>query len=208
MREGSTEMTNMTLSSDPPPLTFGAAEGDLVRQSYSEAGTILEYGSGGSTFMGAQMEGKRILSVESDSAYMDYVRTQIDAHGQKSECIIKHVDIGPTKEWGHPVDNRRQAFFGEYPLQIWSQPWAKDVELVLIDGRFRVACFVASLINMKNPGLILFDDYAKRKFYHAVEEFMPPVKMVGRMAVFEVEPGTILSPQQQLQFWHWCHDTR
>jgi len=201
-------MEDMTHSAGPPPLTFGEAEGALVRHAYSEAGTILEYGSGGSTFMGSQMRGKRILSVESDSAYRDYVRSQIRAHGQRSKTIITHVDIGPTKEWGYPVDTRRQAHFGEYPLKIWSQAWAKDVELVLIDGRFRVACFVASLMHIKRPGLILFDDYAKRKFYHVVEEFMEPTEMIGRMALFEVEPGTVLTPEQQLKFWHWCHDTR
>lgn len=46
--------------------------------------------------------------------------------------------------------------------------------MVLVVGRFRVACFVYSLLCAQTRTIILFDDYANREHYHAVEEFSRP----------------------------------
>ncbi len=60
-------------------------------------------------------------------------------------------------------------------------------DLVLVDGRFRVACALTAIKNLydKFDFEILFDDYADREFYHAIEEFACLHDMHGRMAVFK-----------------------
>ena len=67
-------------------------------------------------------------------------------------------------------------------------PWADgfDPQLVLIDGRFRVACFLTSLLRAKPGTLLLFDDYTERAYYHVIEEFLRPQQQTERQAVFEV----------------------
>jgi hypothetical protein len=49
-------------------LTFGAEESECLCRHYEAAGTILEYGSGGSTVLAAEL-GRTVFSVESDKAW-------------------------------------------------------------------------------------------------------------------------------------------
>jgi hypothetical protein len=56
-----------------PELTLPEAEAATIRAAYERAGVILEYGSGGSTVLGAEL-GKRVLSVESDKAWAQMMR--------------------------------------------------------------------------------------------------------------------------------------
>ena len=58
--------------------------------------------------------------------------------------------------------------------------------MIIIDGRFRVVCFLYSLINAKINSIIIFDDYNNRSYYHIIEEVVPIYKICGRQAVFRV----------------------
>ena len=59
-------------------------------------------------------------------------------------------------------------------------------DLVLIDGRFRVASFLVSALLAQEGCTILFDDYFDRPNYHVVEKYLKPVRKAGRMAEFSV----------------------
>ena len=59
-------------------------------------------------------------------------------------------------------------------------------DVILIDGRFRVACVLESLINLGDHECIfMIDDYSDRLDYHILEEecFLTPIEMAGRMLV-------------------------
>lgn len=180
-----------------PELTFPDDEAELVQSCYEEAEVILEYGSGGSTVFGAHLPGKLILSVESDPDWARDLQTKIDNANLPSPVILYHADIGPTGPWGRPVDETHWRLFHRYPTAIWSQHFFRDPDLVLIDGRFRPACFVTTCLRTKKPVTVLFDDYANRPAYHVVEKLMKPTRVVGRLAQFHVKP----------QKWPtWVHD--
>lgn len=60
-------------------------------------------------------------------------------------------------------------------------------DLVLIDGRFRVACLLTALLKAKAGTVILFDDYLnRRELYGRVEDLLLMRKQIGRMAEFVV----------------------
>lgn len=179
----------MTENSDHwPVLTLPADEAELLRHHYAEAEVILEYGSGGSTVFAAQHHGKLIFSVESDRAWFLALQQKFDKADLPSDPVLYHADIGSTGAWGRPVNDRAWTGFYRYPLAIWAEPFFRQPDLVLIDGRLRPACFVATCINTRAPVTVLFDDYCNRPSYRIVEELMRPVRTVGRMAVFHVEP--------------------
>jgi hypothetical protein len=99
------------------------------------------------------------------------------------------ADIGPTGKWGRPVNHKAWGRFHLYPLSVWDMPWFRHPDLILIDGRFRVGCLLTALYRIERPVTVLFDDYANRRHYvDAVETFVRPVEIVGRMARFELEP--------------------
>jgi len=63
-------------------------------------------------------------------------------------------------------------------------------DLILVDGRFRVACFLASLLRGTPGTPILFDDYVGREERYAhVERYVKPSQPLGRTMLFEVPDG-------------------
>lgn len=165
------------------------AEADALRAVYAEARVILEYGSGGSTVVAAEMPGKRIFSVESDRDWAIRLQAEIDRRSLPSPATVYHVDIGPVGAWGRPLGPENWTRFHRYPLAIWDEPFFRQPDVVLIDGRFRPACLMAVLLRSERPVTVLFDDYRDRPAYHSVERFVSPSALVGRLAVFRIEPG-------------------
>ena len=175
---------------DRPELTLPDAEAAALRAAYERASVILEYGSGGSTVMAAEMPGKRVFSVESDKTWAQMMRGwfQQTPPTQGSEVDVIWSDIGPTKKWGHPASHEAWERFARYPLEVWDLPEFRQPDVVLVDGRFRPGCALAAAFRSTGPVTVLIDDYAKRRHYHKVEAFLGPPQLTGRMARFEVTP--------------------
>lgn len=171
-----------------PDLTLPPEAAEALRTAYAGAATILEYGSGGSTVVAAEMPGKRVFSVESDAGWAKGMQDWFAANPPPSEVSIHHADIGPTGAWGSPTDPAHFKRWPGYALSVWDLPGFAHPDVVLIDGRFRPACFVTTAMRITRPVTVLFDDYAGREPYHQVEELARPVHMAGRMARFELEP--------------------
>ena len=155
----------------------------------ADAKVFLEYGSGGSTLFAAYQGAEIIYSVESDKSFLEAVTTRVaDLEDFHPEFHPLYVDIGPTGDWGSPTDKAMAVRWPNYCIRPWEQI-VKDgnyPDVVLIDGRFRVASFLACLMFAKEGTVILFDDYIERKNYHVVQEFLMPVAVAGRMAEFVV----------------------
>lgn len=167
-----------------PELTFSPEVAALVQDTYAAARVILEYGSGGSTVLAAGMPGKTIFSVESDTRWTESLKAYLDAAGAASEVCLHHAAIGPTGKWGRPLDHSGYRRYHRYPLEVWDRPDFTAPDTVLIDGRFREACFYTVMLRCTRETVVLFDDYGDRPRYHAVERFASPVAMQGRMAKF------------------------
>ena len=60
-------------------------------------------------------------------------------------------------------------------------------DTVLIDGRFRVCCFLTSLKYANENTKIIFDDYNNRPYYHVVEKFIKKEQTCGRQTLFIVK---------------------
>lgn len=167
------------------------AETALLLDAYGAARVILEFGSGASTALAAQMPGKYIQSVESDRVWARKLRAQLAAEAPKSPAIVYHVDIGATGRWGRPIDDTGWQHYPDYPNRIWDQPFFRHPDVILIDGRFRTACLMSAMLRITRPIKVLFDDYTDRATYHLVEQLVQPVQIVGRMAEFHLSPGMV-----------------
>ena len=171
-----------------PDLTMPEAEAEVMRAAYAAARVILEYGTGGSTLLAAEMSGKTIFAVESDRRWLSMMRGWLAAHPGASPVHLHQADIGATRRWGHPRNETRWRQYADYPLGVWERDDFLHPDVVLIDGRFRVGCFLATILRITRPVTILFDDYLPRLAYRAVEEWFAPVAITGRMAQFQVSP--------------------
>lgn len=152
----------------------------------------LEYGSGGSTLL-AHQYAQNLVSVESDRRFLKAVQRKLSQQPLGADTVLIHVNIGLTEHWGKPVFTkptpRRLHRWQKYAQSPWAYFRRRAIEpdLILVDGRFRVACALESLLNLsaENPCRILMDDYASRDHYKVVEEVADLIDMKGRMAVFQ-----------------------
>lgn len=120
-----------------------------------------------------------ILSVDSSNEWVELVKTR----SKDSQCLnIRCADVGIVGDWGRPLNYQKRSNFHEYTDWIWEQSITPD--MVLIDGRFRVACFLTCLLKAPKGTRIIFDDYTNRPEYHLVEEFLPVKEICGRQALF------------------------
>lgn len=159
-----------------------------LTEAYAAASVILEYGSGRSTLVASGMPGKTLFSVESDADWVQRFQAHFQQTPPAARIHMHHVDIGKTGEWGNPADNSGWQRYHRYPLSVWDREDFTAPDLVLVDGRFRTACWVTTLLRIDRPTVVLFDDYTNRPQYHGVEAFAEPVATCGRMARFELTP--------------------
>ena len=174
---------------------------EYLRGCLERSNCYLEYGSGGSTRMALRMRVPAVFSVESDLGFAEAVRQAVAADlaesGAGSRFEMLAIDIGcRRRRWGYPDGEALIRHWHHYPLQPWEILAAEGLrpDLVLVDGRFRVACVLASLLQAPAGTRILVDDYGDRvDWYGPVEAHVPLERIVGRMAVFTV-PSALRDP--------------
>ncbi len=174
-----------------PEMSMPEAEKAWVQDHYSRATAILEYGSGGSTVFAASKTTAQIVSIESDMKWAADLTANLTSAGiMRTGIDIRHANIGKTRGWGMPANhNEWRRYFG-YPMGFWLDETHMDPDLVLIDGRFRLGCFLATVLNTRRPVTVLWDDYVGREnsLYSMAEEWFPIAQTTGRMVRFDVVP--------------------
>ena len=180
-----------------PVLSFPARDQAVVKKHYAAANAILEYGSGGSTVLAASL-GKPVMSVESDPSWANQMNAFLTEQHPNAQAAVTHVDIGKTGKWGKPLKPDGALNYHSYPMSAWDSEGFQHPDVILIDGRFRVACFCTVLLRLNRPATVLFDDYKEREKYHIVERLFKPVEQHEQMAVFELSPTQI--PTEE---WGW-----
>lgn len=159
------------------------------RELMRQATCYLEYGSGGSTRLATRYKVARVYSVESDPIYAKAVRRAVSWDMKKTIFKMVVPELGPTGPYGYPTDLSLCINWWRYPTQIWESIRADGAnpDVVLVDGRFRVFCFLISLLNAKPGTIILFDDYSNRlNRYGEIESVIKPLALHDRMAEFKV----------------------
>lgn len=167
----------------------------------------VEFGSGGSTYAAAQ-DHIPFISVDSDRFFLKDVQKKIQTDGfyQPHHQTYKYADIGLTEGWGVPVlwgapSANRQALFRQYS----DFPVAADgplPDLVLVDGRFRVACALKAFraLQAQSGWTLVVDDYVDRPEYAVLEDFGHLETHIGRMAIFTgVRPEALPQLEDAIQ---------
>ena len=163
----------------------------LFHETLSKADAYLEFGIGGSTAFAVQLTNLRCLKgIESSQDWID----RVSAEPHTAAALAEHrldlvfVDIGPTTSYGNPAYPEPSSdilkLFPTYSTQTLTSCGGQPVKhhVVLVDGRFRVACFLHALLSI-NPEdgsntQILIHDYG-RTGYHVVEDFADIVEIPG-----------------------------
>lgn len=164
----------------PKPKLFDGIDSIFVNNITNK--TIYgEYGCGLSTEYVLKNYSFPIYSVDSSKIWVN----KFDKYQGKKNFKINSIELGEIGDWGYPINYKYRKNFKNYFNYIWEQK--NKPNFILIDGRFRVACFFTTLLKADVGTKIVFDDYPHRKHYHIVEEFILPVSINDRQALFIVD---------------------
>ena len=156
----------------------------LFKEILKDAVVYGEYGCGKSTKWVLNNTLSKVIAVDTSGEWVKNI--QNDNKSNNSRLNIHHSNLGDVGSWGYPTTYIRQNFFTDYTDYLWNQ--IEKPNVVLIDGRFRVCCFLTSLKFAEEGTQILFDDYIIRAHYHFVEKYLSPIKECGRQCLFIVPP--------------------
>ena len=166
---------------------------DFLKQNLGPDKVFLEFGSGGSTSITSSL-GTKVLSVESDTKYVAAIRNL-------PNTIAIQADFGIVGPYGAPIfypfRKMRRKWGESYSNLVWNLFPDLNVDFVLIDGRYRVACALSVILrNRSSHYYILVDDYASREEYHIVNEFAQLIDILEkRLAIFQVK-GEIIERER------------
>ena len=164
------------------PNTLFDGNDSLFKEEIKKVGLYGEYGCGKSTKWVLNNSTANVIAVDTSNEWVDAVKK--DNQSNNNRLNIHYSNLGDVGSWGRPLSYEEICSFSEYTDYIWKQK--KTPKLVLVDGRFRVCCFLTSLKFAEEGTKILFDDYIIRPHYHFVEKYVSRFKECGRQCMFVV----------------------
>ena len=153
---------------------------------YTNKQKVLEFGGGSSSILVSKVC-KSIFVVDSEKKLVFLLKDKVN----KKNSYIHYADIGPVGSFGIPFKFLNKFFkkkYHNYFSKIYKEfNFLNETDVVIIDGRFRVSCFLNALNSIKPPFKIIFDDYFSRDEYKVVENYQLEIEhIVGDCAVFNV----------------------
>ncbi|MDR2793309.1 MAG: hypothetical protein LBB61_06540 [Treponema sp.] len=165
-------------------------ERTLFKKYISGSKVYLEFGSGGSTIVTLGQTSGKVYSVESSKEWINHMYAKYEIIRKSSDTgrlNLFHADIGPTGPAGAPVvsgGEKEKDVFIKYSQEIFEKhPEVKSSDVVLVDGRFRVASCLYSLLNVREDTVIMFHDFWNRPYYHGVMKYVHIIDGVDSLMI-------------------------
>jgi len=145
----------------------------------------LEFGTGGSTALAARLVGRSIISVDSSHEWLNKVSEYCVARDFSIKPALHFVDIGPIRDLGYPSDESCRDRWPDYHRAVSNTPGADMADTFLIDGRFRVACFIQVMLHTRADAIVMVHDFWIRPEYHAIYNFAREIARADNLSVFQ-----------------------
>jgi hypothetical protein len=150
-----------------------------------------------------------VISVDSDPKFIEtmkndsFLKTKIDEH----KWFPYVYDIGETLRWGIPKRKTPNDSWINYYSKIFNEINTDEIDYILIDGRFRVACFLSSLLVIRHDIPIFFHDFFSRKHYNEVLQFSEIIDQASDLAVLK-KHADLDYVKTALTLYNYRHDYR
>lgn len=145
----------------------------------------LEFGCGGSTEIVAKKTKMSIVSVDSSTEWLCKVERRVRSLGRQENFTAVYVNVGKLKKWGHPADRK---FVHAWPDYSGVSKNHTDADVVFVDGRFRVACILQTILFAKNNPTIVVHDFWERFGYHEALSFLHVVNKGDSLMTATIKP--------------------
>lgn len=150
---------------------------------------MVEFGAGGSTTLALKLGVSHLVSVESDEEWISRILADDAAARAQEDGRLKllRADIGPIGFLGGPGKGSDREKWASYSRTPWAHLDGHSPDLILIDGRFRVACILDSLLRVDRQTVLAIHDFWNRSAYHAVLPFLDELNRCESLGVFRVK---------------------
>ena len=149
---------------------FKQNDKNLFYKYLNKSKYYFEYGSGGTTYHASLSPNiKKIISVESD--YETHTRIKSMITQNKDKITFQYCDMKTLPNtWGNPGKDSTPNDWINYSNQIINvnKSISSNIDLIVIDGRFRVACCLKCHSVINDNCIVIFDDFLNRSYYHIV----------------------------------------
>lgn len=154
---------------DVPWWTYPAI--DLVERHLAALGgtaRVFEYGSGASTVWLARRSAE-VISVEHDADFAAVLRSVLAESDLPG--AVRLIEVSPVENTTTVVPSQRRGERGrDYADYVASIDQTDgEFDLVVVDGRARVACMEAAVRRLAPGGLIIFDDSQRPRYREGIE---------------------------------------
>ncbi|AYV76712.1 MAG: hypothetical protein Terrestrivirus12_15 [Terrestrivirus sp.] len=151
---------------------FASNDEKMFYKYLDKAENYFEYGSGGSTYQASIRKNvKSIYSVESDLEWHNKLKDLIE---DKERISFIYCDMKTQPNTlGNPGKSSTLEDWINYSngmrnLNKLDTNLTQKIDLILIDGRFRVACCLKCFDIINDDCYIIYDDFLNRPDYHVV----------------------------------------
>jgi len=135
---------------------------DLVTYLHRDC-EMLEIGCGISTLFFSRIV-KRLISIEHNKEWSDKISNDMKS---VSKCDWKIHVINPNFSQIHPFQPAELGQFDDY-VNFISNLEKDQFDVILVDGRDRVRCTIASIPLLRKNGILIIHDFWNRPKYHSV----------------------------------------
>ena len=145
----------------------------------------LEFGAGGSTLTAAYCDVREIVSLDNAAAWQKKVGEHAIWNKTRSHVQQLHVGLGEVGSYSRPITNDSFADFIHYSHGALRYTQG-TFDVILIDGRFRVASALVSMQRMRGDSALFIHDYTARSAYRVLEQVLDIEDRVGTLVQFRL----------------------
>ena len=180
---------------------------EMFYKYLNNSNVYFEFGSGGSTYQASIRDNiKKIYTVESDIIWFNKIKNILT--NKNITFIFNDINAQPNN-FGRPgpqATNLQKINYSNHMLYL-SEKEQQEIDFILIDGRFRVACCLKCFDIIKNDCLIAFDDFLNRPQYHIVLTYFDIIDKTddNRMVILKKKMNA-KSPKQIIINYELIHD--
>ena len=157
------------LQNKTPWMTVPAVK--LLESSVLLGANVFEYGSGASTlFFGSK--GAKVISIEHDSKWYEIVQNILSKEDLNNiSIVLKEPKKSSSVEgvYSKKDKNYLACDYTEYVKSI-TKFEDRSFDILVIDGRVRVACLEVALPKLKRDGLLIFDNGDREEYKNALSK--------------------------------------
>lgn len=151
---------------------------------------LLQYGCSSVTALACELGNvQKVVSVEAEKAKSDQIYQSIIS---KEKLHMVHANVGDLSQ---PTYDAKFKSYHTYMVYPWAlvDKYMLTPDTILIDGQFKVASFLYSLICAEEGTDILFNDFYKNPQFEIVRNFCAVESKYGDMAHFIVKKDYLMS---------------